>query len=438
MAFVLASFGPKVCAQLAADSSCLSVFPGKTGRALMDAFLDKVYPVAPGHARKPEVARWLCRQYLEHRHNGQPVLAEDLYKIGEDVSYFNDVKKSSAFHASGMPTDILRYKTLASFQEALGPFREKKSLRAASARWRRMDADARARITAESTVLYKGPEGTVVIPHTPAASRYWGNNTRWCISGNEAEKFFARHVQRSPVIMFLPSGPAAEKAALVQHVWYDSADKKLAGAAPRAGLIAACRAGLSPEAARGFDFWTAPPAAPDLAVQRKIAENIRSFLCGNPAAPWSDRAFLLEALRQSSDAMLWMSSQLSQDPGFLRDAVCANAEVLWIMGDTLAAPEGKSFLESCLAQSDTLAFLLNDVKTGKCPEIAPEALKGFQTQALERLAARGEPHKVAHYARALWGDREAVLGAKTAESLVKMRAARPTASSSVSPAAKAG
>src|SRR4051812_14072347 len=61
---------------------------------VMEAFLDRACPPAKP---RPQITQWFVRQYLPHRHNGKPIQAEDLYKIDDNLKYFDSLKNSSAF-----------------------------------------------------------------------------------------------------------------------------------------------------------------------------------------------------------------------------------------------------------------------------------------------------------------------------------------------------
>ena len=164
--------------------------------AVMEAFVEKVG--YPGVKERPLILQWMCLQYLAHRHNGKPILSEDLYKLGEDIAYFESVKKSPVFQNTGVSADLLTY-TYAALQETLKPFEEQKRRKEAEAGERRLTPEEKKIIAEETTVIYDGPEGRVVVPHPGASSRYWSCNTNWCISGEEyAETHFPNYNAKSP------------------------------------------------------------------------------------------------------------------------------------------------------------------------------------------------------------------------------------------------
>jgi hypothetical protein len=99
----------------------------EAARILVAQFLDQVYPSAL--PRNPDVARWLFKAYLGHRHNGRPILAEDLYKLRDDIAYFDKVKKSQAFSHNGDQADLLQYKSYDGLMQTLRRYRAARQLR---------------------------------------------------------------------------------------------------------------------------------------------------------------------------------------------------------------------------------------------------------------------------------------------------------------------
>jgi hypothetical protein len=297
---------------------------------VMDAFLRQACPSAK---EKPQVAQWIFRQYLSHRHNGAPILAEDLYKIGENIEYFDSVKKSEGFKESGASADLLQYKTYADFEEMLAPWLQRKAEKEELDRERKMDPAEKAKIMAETTVLYDGPEGKVVVPHTPKASIYWGSNTKWCIAGEQyAETYFPRYNKESPVIYLLPKGQPGDKVALVDHTLWNSADKEISSL-PEAHdqLMQQCLNGLSKETRRNAEEWMpreendpAPPASP---WEEKAQEETWALQSGEKERPdpalWNNRDFVMEAVRQKGMNLQYAPANLQTDREILLEAVAA-------------------------------------------------------------------------------------------------------------------
>lgn len=271
LAFVRANFASLITRQLTQDDSYIQTFSQDLAAAItacqdnnfasaldkhraeqkiFDAFLDQACPKSM-HS-KPKILNWLCRQYLEHRHNGNPILAEDLYKLKDNLAYFDQVKQSTAFKDKNASPHLLEYTSYDALLKTLEPFIAERERKRSEAQERHMADETRARIMAESTIVYDGPEGKVVIPHTPEASQYWGNNTTWCVSGREsAATHFPHYNAKSPIIMLLPKGKgqSGNKAALADGMIWDSQDKTREALSPvHHMLLTAALNGLSIEA----------------------------------------------------------------------------------------------------------------------------------------------------------------------------------------------
>ena len=56
-----------------------------------------------------------------------------------------------------------------------------------------MDNAKRDKLMAETTVIYDGPEGKVVMPHTQESSIHWGAQTKWCIAAEKSHNRFEHY-----------------------------------------------------------------------------------------------------------------------------------------------------------------------------------------------------------------------------------------------------
>ena len=371
MAFMCASLGPLVVKQLALDSSVTAALGaevaeivrtlnpplpsgeregvrgipssqpsplevrGEGERAVMTAVLDKIYPVQSNKPRNPQIAGWLIKQVLEHKHNDKLIMAEDFYKIGEDFTYFESLKKSDV----GIKTDLLRYSNLTELRQTLEPFQQKKQKKESEELERHLPKEQRDKLMAETTVLYSGPEGKVVIPHTPESSIYWGNNTKWCISGKDyAKTHFPSYNEQSPVIMILPTGKENDKVALVDRILYDSADDQIPTLpSEHQALMNKTLKKLSLSARSGLEAWLPPiskiepetvppnpvPVQPRVIPEDWEKEIHQTLSTGRTFQPelWANKDFVLEAVRQDGWMLGYATSELQADPAIVMDAV---------------------------------------------------------------------------------------------------------------------
>ena len=160
---------------------------------------------------------WISKIYADQAGAGTPVKTEDLAALREELAYFDKAK--TAFKNAGYSTDIQEYQNLEQFSGRARPLLNKQQSR----RPRRLTSE----IKDQTTVLYEGPEGKVVVPHTAKASQYWGNATRWCISGTEnAHANFPYYNKKGAPIMMLvpnveglPEGRNGKIAIMNGEVW---------------------------------------------------------------------------------------------------------------------------------------------------------------------------------------------------------------------------
>lgn len=346
---------------------------------VMEAFLEKACPAAKN---KPQIVQWVCKKYLEHRYNGKPMKAENLHEIGENITYFDSLKASAVFKKTGAKSDLVQYKTYAAFEEMLEPYLERRAQREQLAQAFNLKPEDKAAFFAETTVLYDGKEGRVVVPHTSRASAYWGSNTKWCISGKYyAGLHFPRYNAQSPVIMILPKGQPANKIALTNHVFTSSANKILdVLPEPHQTLINICLQNLSEGARRGLAPWL---------IRKDAADE------GKPALP-TDRADALAILLRDS-------GMVKQAPRRLR--------------------KNREFITQLLGNSEDFPFQIRS-KGGKVWQPKDAELKTYQLRALERLAEKGDMEKFikyTHRTKGLWGNPDIILAADPAAVIEKIR-----------------
>lgn len=230
LSFLSAHHGPLVLPHLRKDKTCADVFSSEIcaliqqketlspaeNEAVIEAFIQKA---CPGFKDKPQILNWVLCQYKTHRHNNKPILAEDLYKINDSLNYFESLKKSETLKIQDR--DLFSHKTYQSLLDVLKPFEQNKAAKESARLARFMSPEERQILKQETTVLYEGPPGKIVIPHTIASSQYWGNNTKWCISGTEAKTYFPRYNCSSPIIILIPRGRESDKIALVEKTLYN-------------------------------------------------------------------------------------------------------------------------------------------------------------------------------------------------------------------------
>ena len=205
---------------------------------VFDAFAGLIEPTIDRKGGKDcKYLDWVCKSWIK-----DPVLVEDLYKIKDRLAYFE--KLSGKLNKDDQKNQINQFKDFKELENVMRPYEQERAARAAKRQERKMSPEDKQRLKEESTIVYDGEEGKVVIPHTMWASQYWGNQTKWCISAaKEEENAFEQYNKSNPVFVYLPK-PGIEdfelsgeeyssfKFAAVAGDIYDERDKRSHKALP--------------------------------------------------------------------------------------------------------------------------------------------------------------------------------------------------------------
>ena len=337
-AFLYANLGPQILALLAQDETYARVFasglpdikkhtdftPAERTQ-ILDAFVAHICP--EDKKDSAPLFQWVFNQYLTYLHNGKPIQAEDLYRVKENLSYFDSLKQSQTFKDAGHSPDVLQYKTYAAFEQMLQPFIKQKQLKEEAARQFHMTTEQRKKIMAETTVLYKGDEGMVVIPHTPESSQHWGSNTKWCISGKvSAAKYFHDYNEKLPVIMIIPTNMHDQKVAVVDKKIYDSADNTINALPPEHYRLLKKSIGkISAEARGSIEVW----------LSRALSNNILTEDIKSDHKYVQLKAEVYEELTRLDEGKK-KNETLWENPEFVLEAFSRNCLTLKNAGPTLA------------------------------------------------------------------------------------------------------
>lgn len=351
------------------------------------AFFAKTYPVSAAKERNPEIMGWITERYLNDMHNGKQILLEDIYKIGDQVQYFSGLKASGKLPAND---NLMGYESLQALAARLAPFEAQRAKKAQERLERHMPPEMRTRIRAETSILYSGKAGDIVLPHTPFSSQYWGNNTKWCVSGKEyAQSHFPHYNKNSPVIMLLPKD--GEKMALVDRKFWSADDE--AHDAPSAEV-----AWLWDEAARHDasimnkleryrpkNSAVIPPKTdprstlPELTEEEqewvtKIVEaaQARHFFFRVPQAIAQNKSIIIRIVGHHGFALKYATQELRADKEVVLEAVKQDAEAL-----NFAVPELRAdkevLLQAVKQEGFSLQFAGQELQADK--EVVLEALK---------------------------------------------------------------
>lgn len=200
----------------------------KTLAPVMQEIMDKAYPVDDPVKRDPGKMLWIMNQLIHEKHNDKPIFVEDYPKVGDAVTYFEKLRQNRDLQPPLPLRDLTDFNSIHDLYETLRPYELRKQAKEIERAKRRMTDDEKDNIFRQTSVLYDGEEGRVVIPHTIAASQYWGNHTKWCLSGQKtAPHDFPRYNRTQPIIMILPAKDATgnEKVSLVDRRFWNAQDK---------------------------------------------------------------------------------------------------------------------------------------------------------------------------------------------------------------------
>lgn len=257
--FVTAKYADDVYKNLCADDGAKSIFgydPKTADKArLFKDFATRVDPSAIRSGTPYRYLEWICQQYCTQK---EPLKAEDFYELHKNLNDFD--AWSGRLHQAGKPNQIDQYESFAALAHILRPYQQKRAAKIAEKAKRRMDNAKRDKLMAETTVIYNGPEGKVVMPHTPEASIHWGTQTKWCIAAEKSYNRFQHYNKRAPIIIYLPKAKATDTAnwsnyqsfkfASVERDVYNELDHSHNAAYPDCliKLAAAAHKALSPKA----------------------------------------------------------------------------------------------------------------------------------------------------------------------------------------------
>jgi hypothetical protein len=174
---------------------------------LFKAFAHTVDPTANSKSSAYKYLFWAANAYHQTITSGRPILAEDLFKIKSTLKDFEAFQKF-------LPTNQRQINAIQSYDEMQNILRiHQQSRDAKKAERVKLSDDIRA----ETTVVYEGPEGRVVIPHTWNAAKFWGMQTKWCISMEDTDEHFERYNKEGSIYIYLPKPSHFERERMPHH-----------------------------------------------------------------------------------------------------------------------------------------------------------------------------------------------------------------------------
>lgn len=132
------------------------------------------------------------------------------------------------------------------------------------------------RIQRETTVLYDGPEGKIVIPHTFHATTYWGKDTRWCVARKNDN--FRTENTYAPIMILITEEDG--KIALCDGIIYTAIHEKPADFSPATQRLYDAMLTALPAQAEEINNNMSPGKSYRMAPQQQLRFNPK--LWGSP------------------------------------------------------------------------------------------------------------------------------------------------------------
>ena len=136
---------------------------------------------------------WICKNWVE-----TPTAWEDLDIIRETLFHFDQM--SGRLHKLGLPNQIDQIQGFGHLAEIMGPLISEKLNK-----------------NAESTLLYDGPEGKIIVPHTMAVAKHLGMQTKWCLSSRKSKNYFDVYNPDAPILFYFPVPDKNDKEAFPEY-----------------------------------------------------------------------------------------------------------------------------------------------------------------------------------------------------------------------------
>lgn len=146
---------------------------GLPGYSNIEQFIEKVGEIDP--TAKGIYMPWIARLAIMSPNENR---VEDLDRLGQDLQAFEANKAKIA------NKDINQYKSFQAVYDVVAPLlapreKTKDELK------KEQEAAALEKVKADIITVYQGPEGWIRVPKTEEASKFLGQNTRWCTAANK-------------------------------------------------------------------------------------------------------------------------------------------------------------------------------------------------------------------------------------------------------------
>lgn len=334
IAFVATQYGVAVLEGLRADRT-LREKPVMAEEAVK--MLLACDPTREGKDKPGRYLPWLCQCYqrewkaAQKQNRDHTMLAEDFVRIEGYLREYETLKIKNKLPAEKRDISSL---TFAGLKETV-----------IAARERVQDIPVSPETMEQSTILYNGAAGLVIVPHSTAASCAWGRGTEWCTAAVTSKNYFQIYNKDGPLIIIkTESGQKYqmhanselmdvhdEQAKELPRVFLDSLPQKL-----QEVLNGHCKTKLYVP-----DRQEAQPEKlkqdGDRAITPDFKEKFGAILQNASAEQRADWEIALEAVQNFGFALESVSEELKGDREIVLAAVRSRGEALKHASEKLKA-----------------------------------------------------------------------------------------------------
>lgn len=188
--FCYTNFGSTVLDKIRADTSLAEDIRALDDASLFDWFA--AHDPSATREQKPHVyLPWLCSKFTKSEH----FKANDLEKIKTALILFDRYRDEFPVK------DIAKYNT-SSLMAAVAGYQGQLHLPAS------VNDEGLAKL--QTSILYEGPAGSIIVPHTRFATDYWTDDCGWCVHSQKGGKFESYN-QKGPLLLFLCNNSITKK-----------------------------------------------------------------------------------------------------------------------------------------------------------------------------------------------------------------------------------
>ena len=278
-------------------------------------FAEQTDPSADRKSGAFKYIGWICKVYTADMAKDKDI---DPAEIADTIRDFEVFKMDKARWPEDQPRDIQQYATYAALEDAIHPQQGERDARLEE------KENILDDIRLATTVIYDGPEGKIVSPHTRQAAVFWGRQTKWCLSGTGNDDFYSYN-DSSNVVMFLTKPTWEERrcyneflsfkfCAVTENAVYDELDEKN---------------GYCPPSLNRLIFAALDKMSWQDRLQFNRLINFSRFIVS-----WSEKEDVLKAVKKKGIALQFASAALRADPEVVAEALTNDKEAA-----RYAAPE---------------------------------------------------------------------------------------------------